>query len=63
MSLLAVCITARQQAACNRYTYRVRRLVVTGLEVNDSRPNNKLPYRGTWLQIGHDQVRWLWKLL
>ena len=41
----------------------VRRLVVTGLEVNDSRPNNKLPYRGTWLQIGHDQVRSLCRLL
>ncbi|KAK9843531.1 hypothetical protein WJX81_007638 [Elliptochloris bilobata] len=29
---------------------------VLGLEVNSCRPNNKLPYRGTWLQIGHDQI-------
>ncbi len=34
-------------------------LANAGLEVNESRPNNKLPYRGTWLQIGHDQVQLL----
>ncbi|KAK9809681.1 hypothetical protein WJX73_004478 [Symbiochloris irregularis] len=29
---------------------------ILGLEVNEDRPNDKLPYRGAWLMVGPDMI-------
>jgi hypothetical protein len=35
---------------------RAARCVVTGLELNPDRPNDKLPYRGAWFWIGPEMI-------